>query len=55
MPDRVESTAQRRSSELLVVLVLCVAEFMVLLDISATNVALASIRQDLGFTQADLQ
>jgi EmrB/QacA subfamily drug resistance transporter len=55
MPHRAEPTAPRRSSGLLVVLVLCVAEFMVLLDISATNVALASIGRDLGFSQADLQ
>jgi EmrB/QacA subfamily drug resistance transporter len=56
MPHRAEPAAPQRSSNgLLVVLVLCVAEFMVLLDISATNVALASIRRDLGFSQADLQ
>jgi EmrB/QacA subfamily drug resistance transporter len=56
MPHRAEPAAPQRSTNgLLVVLVLCVAEFMVLLDISATNVALASIQRDLGFSQADLQ
>jgi EmrB/QacA subfamily drug resistance transporter len=56
MPHRADPAAPQRSANgLLVVLVLCVAEFMVLLDISATNVALASIRRDLGFSQADLQ
>jgi EmrB/QacA subfamily drug resistance transporter len=39
----------------LVLLVLCVAQFMLVLDISVTNVALASIQRDLGFGQGDLQ
>jgi len=39
----------------LVLLVLCVAQFMLVLDISVTNVALASIQADLGFAVGDLQ
>jgi EmrB/QacA subfamily drug resistance transporter len=56
MPHRVEPPAPSRSSNgTLVVPVLCVAQFMVLLDVSATNVAVASIQRDLGFSQPDLQ
>jgi EmrB/QacA subfamily drug resistance transporter len=56
MPDRVGPQAPGRpSSGPLVLAVLCVAQFIVLLDVSATNVALASIQRDLGFSQHDLQ
>ena len=34
---------------------LCVVQFMVVLDIAIVNVALPSIKQDLGFSQGDLQ
>src|SRR3954449_11511454 len=33
----------------------CVAQFMVILDVSVVNVALPSIQDDLGFSQIDLQ
>src|SRR3989440_6980767 len=33
----------------------CLAQFMVILDVSIVNVALPSIRKDLGFTATDLQ
>ena len=33
----------------------CLAQFMVILDVSVVNVALPSIRHGLGFTEADLQ
>jgi EmrB/QacA subfamily drug resistance transporter len=33
----------------------CLAQFMVILDVSIVNVALPSIREDLGFTATDLQ
>lgn len=36
-------------------IVLCGAQFMLVLDISVTNVALASIQSSLGFRAADLQ
>jgi EmrB/QacA subfamily drug resistance transporter len=38
-----------------VLVLLCVAQFMVVLDITVVNVALPSIGADLGFTQTDLQ
>ncbi len=34
---------------------LCVVQFMVVLDIAIVNVALPSIKQDLGFSEGDLQ
>src|SRR5918995_2733651 len=34
---------------------LCAAQFMVILDITVVNVALPSIQQDLGFAGKDLQ
>src|ERR1700761_6343272 len=33
----------------------CLAQFMVILDVSVVNVALPAIRHGLGFTEADLQ
>jgi EmrB/QacA subfamily drug resistance transporter len=36
-------------------LLCCLAQFMVILDVSIVNVALPSIRKDLGFTATDLQ
>jgi len=33
----------------------CLAQFMVILDVSVVNVALPSIRNDLGFSVVDLQ
>jgi EmrB/QacA subfamily drug resistance transporter len=33
----------------------CIAQFMVILDVSVVNVALPSIRTSLGFTETDLQ
>lgn len=38
-----------------VLVLLCVAQFMVLLDASIVNVALPSIRADLGFSESGLQ
>src|SRR4051794_29835107 len=34
---------------------LCVVQFMVVLDVAIVNVALPSIKVDLGFSQSDLQ
>src|SRR4051812_5590210 len=42
----------RRTSTLVLC---CVAQFMVILDVSIVNVALPSIREDLGFSPTDLQ
>lgn len=38
-----------------VLVLLCVAQFMLVLDVSVTNVALASIQRSLDFAPADLQ
>ncbi|HEY2877446.1 MFS transporter [Nocardioides sp.] len=46
------STDRRRW---LALALLCVVQFMVVLDIAIVNVALPSIKIDLGFSQADLQ
>ncbi len=47
MPD-----AQRKT---LTLVLCCLAQFMVILDVSIVNVALPSIRTDLGFSATDLQ
>ena len=44
----------RRAPTLLLILV-CMAQFMIVLDVSIVNVALPSIRNDLGFTTTGLQ
>src|SRR6187455_668169 len=46
-------TTQRR--KWLALALLCVVQFMVVLDIAIVNVALPSIKIDLGFSQEDLQ
>ncbi|MEU5266207.1 MFS transporter [Amycolatopsis sp. NPDC021455] len=45
----------RRAPGWAVLTLLCLAQFMVLLDVSIVNVALPAIRDDLGFTRAGLQ
>jgi len=49
-----ESSQTRRSSDLLI-FVVCLAQFMVILDISIVNVALPEIHDALGFSQTGLQ
>jgi EmrB/QacA subfamily drug resistance transporter len=44
-----------RSGSGLLLAVICVAQFMVILDVSVVNVALPSIRNSLGFSTAGLQ
>jgi EmrB/QacA subfamily drug resistance transporter len=44
----------RRSSRLSLLVLLCVAQLMVILDISAVNVALPDIAKDLGIAAADI-
>src|SRR6266571_346917 len=46
---------RRIPNDNLVLALVCLAQFMVILDISVVNVALPSIRADLGFSQAGLQ
>ncbi|MGA8681089.1 MAG: MFS transporter [Acidimicrobiales bacterium] len=48
-------TAARRTPDWLILTLACVAQFMVLLDVSIVNVALPSIKRSLGFSQAELQ
>jgi EmrB/QacA subfamily drug resistance transporter len=50
-----ETTAPHRTPDWLVLTLACVAQFMVLLDVSIVNVALPSIKHSLGFTQVELQ
>jgi MFS family permease len=38
-----------------ILLLSCLAQFMVILDVSVVNVALPKIREALGFTEQDLQ
>src|SRR3954453_13927366 len=45
------STERRRWASLMVV---CLAQLMIVLDVTIVNVALPSIQHDLGFSQADL-
>lgn len=47
--------APRTSSDGLVLALACLAQFMVVLDVSIVNVALPSIRADLGFSATGLQ
>src|SRR5436309_256822 len=51
---RVASGADRRDDWATLLLV-CLGQFMVILDVSIVNVALPSIRNDLHFSQIDLQ
>jgi EmrB/QacA subfamily drug resistance transporter len=50
-----ETTAPRRTPDWLILTLACIAQFMVLLDVSIVNVALPSIKHSLGFSQAELQ
>jgi EmrB/QacA subfamily drug resistance transporter len=52
-PAGADPRAGSRSAWILVVC--CVAQFMVILDLSIVNVALPSIQSSLGFSSADLQ
>ncbi|MGI8412636.1 MAG: MFS transporter [Solirubrobacteraceae bacterium] len=50
-----QPTHQRGSGSAWLLAVCCVAQFMVILDLSIVNVALPSIQSSLGFTAPDLQ
>jgi len=45
----------RQSPDWLILTLACIAQFMVVLDVSIVNVALPSIKHSLGFSQAELQ
>ena len=47
--------ARTETSRWLVLVIVCLAQFMVVLDATIVNVALPSIQADLGFSRADLQ
>src|SRR5207253_9191413 len=61
MTDTIRSSATAseapaaRAPDWAVLSLVCLAQFMVILDISVVNVALPSIRADLGFSQSGLQ
>ena len=50
-----ETSAANHTPEWLVLTLACVAQLMVLLDVSIVNVALPSIKHSLGFSQVELQ
>ncbi len=58
-PPMVETEAEAKARldrvDRLVLTIVCLAQFMVVLDISIVNVALPSIQKDLGFSAANLQ
>jgi EmrB/QacA subfamily drug resistance transporter len=52
LPMQSPDDARRKT---LILVLCCLAQFMVILDVSVVNVALPSIRDDLGFSATDLQ
>src|SRR3954469_15476584 len=48
-------TASEQRRRTLVLWLCCLAQFMVILDVSIVNIALPSIREELGFSAAGLQ
>ncbi len=55
MPDPTTSSPSRRSASTVLLVLVCLAQFMVILDVSIVNVALPSIRGDLHFSATGLQ
>jgi EmrB/QacA subfamily drug resistance transporter len=51
----VATSTQQRPHLRATLILACLAQFMVILDVSVVNVALPAIRNHLGFTEADLQ
>jgi EmrB/QacA subfamily drug resistance transporter len=54
-PLQTPAPARRIPSDNLILALVCLAQFMVILDVSVVNVALPSIRHDLHFSQSGLQ
>jgi EmrB/QacA subfamily drug resistance transporter len=60
MPDRTEVTVdtarstRRRDGRWLALLILCMGDLVIVLDVTIVGVALPSIRQDLGFSETSL-
>src|SRR6187200_889534 len=46
---------QRTENRWVTLVLVCVAQFMVILDATIVNIALPTIQEDLHFSQADLQ
>src|ERR1700688_4893119 len=55
IPQPPPDASEERSGSALLLTVCCVAQFMVILDLSIVNVALPSIQASLSFSSADLQ
>jgi EmrB/QacA subfamily drug resistance transporter len=53
--DFLEPPASGETNRWLVLVIVCLAQFMVILDATVVNVALPSIQADLGFSAANLQ
>ena len=47
--------AEREDNRWVTLVLVCLAQFMVILDATIVNIALPTIQQDLEFSQADLQ
>jgi EmrB/QacA subfamily drug resistance transporter len=54
-PRALAATSSARTNRSLLLAVCCLAQFMVILDISIVNVAIPTIRASLGFSRTDLQ
>ena len=54
-PDPIEPPPWDEANRWLVLVIVCLAQFMVILDATVVNVALPSIQRDLEFSAADLQ
>src|SRR6266852_9403797 len=54
LTDDLASTTERSSGRWFALIVLCLGALMIVLDTTIVNVALPSIRQDLGFSQTSL-
>jgi EmrB/QacA subfamily drug resistance transporter len=55
VPETPPGASPQRPGSAWLLAVCCVAQFMVILDLSIVNVALPSIQSDLGFSSPDLQ
>src|SRR5216684_5584852 len=54
LTDDVAPTTERSSGRWFALIVLCLGSLMIVLDVTIVNVALPSIRQDLGFSGTSL-
>jgi EmrB/QacA subfamily drug resistance transporter len=54
-PDPIEPPPSGETNRWFVLVIVCLAQFMVILDATVVNVALPSIQRDLNFSEADLQ